>query len=190
MLKRLDQRIAALDATRRARGVVLVLHQMGSHGPAYYRRSPPAFKSFLPECESNVLQKCPREQLVNTYDNSIVYTDHLLASTVRWLQGVARQRPVDTGLLYVSDHGESLGENNLYLHGLPYAIAPKFQTHVPMLSWISPELQARLALRPDCLRQKAGAPLTHDNLFHSMLGLLDVNTTLHQPALDIFAGCR
>ena len=190
MLKGLDQRIAALDATRRARGVVVVLHQMGSHGPAYYRRSPPALKSFLPECESNVLQKCPREHLVNTYDNSIVYTDHLLAGTVRWLQGVARQRPVDTGLLYVSDHGESLGENNLYLHGLPYAIAPKFQTHVPMLSWISPELQARLALRPDCLRQKAGAPLTHDNLFHSMLGLLDVNTTLHQPALDIFAGCR
>ena len=190
MLKDLDQRIAALDAARRARGVVVVLHQMGSHGPAYFRRSPPAFKKFMPECSSNVLQNCAREHLVNTYDNSIVYTDHLLASTVRWLQASGRQKPVDTALLYVSDHGESLGENNLYLHGLPYALAPRFQTHVPMLTWLSPTMQTRLALRPGCLQQMAGAPLTHDNLFHSMLGLLDINTALRQPALDLFSACR
>jgi len=190
MLKDLDQRIARLDATRRARGVVVVLHQMGSHGPAYFRRSPPPFKKFMPECETNVLQNCPREQLVNSYDNSIVYTDHVLASTVRWLQGAGQQRPVDTALVYVSDHGESLGENNLYLHGLPYALAPKFQTHVPMLTWLSPAMQARLGVRPDCLQKNASAALSHDNLFHSMLGLLDVNTSLHKPALDVFAACR
>ncbi len=190
MLKNLDQRIAALDPARRARGVVVVMHQMGSHGPAYFRRSPAAFKKFLPECASNVLQDCAREQLVNTYDNSIVYTDHLLASTVRWLERAGQQRPIDTALVYVSDHGESLGENNLYLHGLPYALAPQFQTHVPMLTWLSPAMQTRLGLRTGCLRQNAAAPLTHDNLFHSMLGLLDVNTSLHRPQLDIFSGCR
>jgi lipid A ethanolaminephosphotransferase len=190
MLKDLDQRIAALDPVRRARGVVVVMHQMGSHGPAYYRRSPPAFKKFMPECASNVLQDCPREQLVNTYDNSILYTDHLLASTVRWLQRSAQQRPLDTAMVYVSDHGESLGENNLYLHGLPYALAPRFQIHVPMVTWLSPAMQTRLGLRDGCLQKTAATPLTHDNLFHSMLGLLDVNTTLHQARLDIFSACR
>ncbi len=190
MLKGLDQRIAALDPARRARGVVVVMHQMGSHGPAYYRRSPPAFKKFMPECASNVLQDCPREQLVNAYDNTILYTDHVLASTARWLDRAARDQPLDTALVYVSDHGESLGENNLYLHGLPYALAPQQQIHVPMLTWLSGPMQKRLGVRQDCLQKSATAPLTHDNLFHSMLGLLDVNTSVYLPRLDLFAGCR
>jgi lipid A ethanolaminephosphotransferase len=190
MLKDLDQRIATLDPARRARGVVVVMHQMGSHGPAYYRRSPPAFKKFMPECASNVLQDCPREQLVNAYDNTILYTDHLLASTVQWLERSGREKPVDTALVYVSDHGESLGENNLYLHGLPYALAPQFQIHVPMLTWLSSGMQTRTGVRPECLQKQAAAPLTHDNLFHSMLGLLDINTALYQPGLDVFSACR
>ena len=190
MLKGLDQRIAALDPARRARGVVVVMHQMGSHGPAYYRRSPAAFKRYMPECASNVLQDCPREQLVNAYDNTILYTDHVLASTARWLDRAARDQPLDTALVYVSDHGESLGENNLYLHGLPYALAPQQQIHVPMLTWLSGPMQKRLGVRQDCLQKSATAPLTHDNLFHSMLGLLDVNTSVYQPRLDLFSGCR
>jgi lipid A ethanolaminephosphotransferase len=190
MLKDLDQRIAALDPARRARGVVVVMHQMGSHGPAYYRRSPAAFKKFMPECASNVLQDCPREQLVNAYDNTILYTDHLLASTVSWLEREGKDKPVDTALVYVSDHGESLGENNLYLHGLPYALAPQFQVHVPMLTWLSTGMQKRTGVRQDCLQKNAAQPLTHDNLFHSMLGLLDVNTALYQPGLDLFSACR
>ncbi len=190
MLKGLDQRIAELDPVRRARGVVVVLHQMGSHGPAYYRRSPPAYKTFVPECASNVLQDCPREQLVNAYDNTLVYTDHVLASSVRWLEAKAQAQPLDTAMVYVSDHGESLGENNLYLHGLPYALAPDAQTHVPMLSWLSNPMRQRLALRPGCLRQNASAALSHDNLFHAMLGLLDVQTGLYERQLDWFAACR
>jgi len=190
MLKDLDRRIAALDPARRARGVVVVMHQMGSHGPAYYRRSPPAFKKFMPECASNVLQDCPREQLVNAYDNTILYTDHVLASAVRWLDRSAQAGALDTALLYVSDHGESLGENNLYLHGLPYALAPQFQVHVPMLTWLSGSMQKRLGVRQDCLQKNAGTPLTHDNLFHSVLGLLDINTSLYQPRLDLFSPCR
>ena len=190
MLHQLDQRIAALDPQRVARGVVLVLHQMGSHGPAYFRRSPPDFKKFMPECASNALPDCPREQLVNAYDNTLLYTDHVLARTVRWLQERGTQAKVDTALLYVSDHGESLGENNLYLHGLPYALAPHFQTHVPMLSWLSESMQKRLGLRTGCLQSNVAAPLTHDNLFHTMLGLADVQTGLYQPGMDVFASCR
>ena len=190
MLQGLDQRIAALDPARRARGVVLVLHQMGSHGPAYYRRTPPAFKTFMPECTSNVLQDCARQQLVNAYDNTIVYTDHVLADVAQWLQAKAHDSTYDTAMLYVSDHGESLGENNLYLHGLPYALAPDTQTHVPMLSWISDAMRDRLGLRTDCLQARSADPLTHDNLFHAMLGLLDVQTRLYRSELDWFAACR
>ena len=188
LLSGLDQRIAALDPQRRARGVVLVLHQQGSHGPAYYKREPASFKPFMPECTSNVLQDCDHEELVNAYDNTIVYTDHVLASLVRWLADKAAAQ--DTAMVYVSDHGESLGENNLYLHGLPYALAPDTQTHVPMISWISAPMARRLNLRTDCLRQHAASPLSHDNLFHAMLGLADVQTALYHKELDWFAACR
>ena len=190
LLSGLDQRIAALDPQRLARGVVLVLHQMGSHGPAYFKRSPTAFKSFMPECTSNVLQDCPREQLINAYDNTIVYTDHVLTSLVRWLADKAAHGGQDTAMVYVSDHGESLGENNLYLHGLPYALAPDTQTHVPMLSWLSPPIAQRLNLRIDCLRQHAAGALSHDNLFHAVLGLADVQTSLYRKDMDWFATCR
>jgi len=190
LLADLDQRVAALDPARRARGVVLVLHQMGSHGPAYHKRVPPAFKTFVPECRSSVLQECPRQDVVNAYDNTLVYSDHVLAGLAHWLEGQAAKGGHDTAMVYVSDHGESLGENNLYLHGLPYALAPDTQTHVPMLSWVSEPMARRLNLRRECLRENAAAPLSHGNLFHAMLGLLDVQTALYRKDLDWFAACR
>jgi len=190
MLKGLDERLAALDPVRRARGVVVVMHQMGSHGPAYFRRTPAAFKKFMPECATNVLQDCPGEQLVNAFDNTLVYTDHFLASAVKWLDQKSQASQADTALVYLSDHGESLGENNLYLHGLPYALAPDFQTHVPMVTWLSGGMQKRAGVRQDCLNQNADKPLTHDNLFHAMLGLLDVQTQLYKSGMDWFAACR
>ena len=190
MLQGLDERLSALDPARRARGVVVVMHQMGSHGPAYYRRSPVQYKKFLPECSSNVLQDCSHEQLRNAYDNTLVYTDHVLASTAQWLDRKAQDGKVDTAMIYVSDHGESLGENNLYLHGLPYALAPDFQTRVPMVTWISGAMQKRTGVRVDCLQLNAAAPLSHDNLFHAVLGLLDVQTALYHKDMDWFAGCR
>lgn len=188
MLKGLDERIAALPAQRRAHGIVLVMHQMGSHGPAYSKRSPPSFKRFMPECTSNVLQDCTSEQLVNAYDNTIAYTDHFLAETVRWLK--ARQDRVDPALLYVSDHGESLGENNLYLHGLPYAIAPDVQKRVPWISWMSPAMERRRGVDAGCLNARADSRISHDNLFHSALGLMDVQTSVYRRELDVYAGCN
>jgi len=187
MLHGLDERIAALPAERRAKGIVLVMHQMGSHGPAYYKRSPPAFKKFLPECTSNALQSCGRESLLNAYDNSIVYTDHVLASAIQWLK--AQQAHSAPALLYVSDHGESLGENNLYLHGMPYSVAPDAQKHVPWISWLSPEFEQRSKINSACLRQQLDAPISHDNYFHSVLGLMDVQTRVYKPALNIYAHC-
>lgn len=189
MLDGLDQRLAALDPQRRARGVVLVMHQMGSHGPAYAKRAPADQKPFQPECQSVTLSDCPHEQLVNAYDNSIAYTDHFLGQTLQWLKARADRGSEDTGLIYVSDHGESLGESGLYLHGVPYALAPEQQTHVPMVSWFSPGLQRRTGLSMDCLRGHAAAPISHDHFFHSVLGLMDVQTRAYQPALDALMPC-
>lgn len=188
MLDGLDARIAALPAAQRAKGVLLVMHQMGSHGPAYFKRVPPAFKRFMPECSTNNLQDCSREQLVNAYDNTIAYTDHFLALAIGWLQ--QRQASHDTALMYVSDHGESLGENNLYLHGLPYAIAPDVQKRVPWITWLSPGFARRQRLDTACLQGRADVEISHDHYFHSVLGLLDVQTGVYQPGLDAYAACR
>ncbi|WP_395700365.1 phosphoethanolamine transferase [Aquabacterium sp.] len=188
LLDGLDQRIAALPAERRARGIVLVWHQMGSHGPAYHLRSPAAFKRFQPECRSAALQDCQREEVVNAYDNSIAYTDHLLAGAIRWLEGQAAGH--DTALLYVSDHGESLGENNLYLHGLPYAIAPDAQKHVPWIGWFSPGFRQSTGLDAACLRQGQDLPLSHDQYFHSVLGLMGVQTSAYRADWDFYRRCR
>ena len=182
LLRGLDARIDALPAEARARGVLLVLHQMGSHGPAYFKRSPPDRKPFVPECTTNALQQCDRAALINGYDNSIVYTDHVLAQAITWLERA--QARYDTTLIYVSDHGESLGENNLYLHGLPYAVAPVEQKHVPMLLWPVAERNAA------CLRAQQDVPLTHDNLFHTSLGMLGIVASEYKPKLDALAPCR
>jgi len=187
LLEGLDARLAALPSDKRAHGVVLVLHQMGSHGPAYWQRSPQALKRFQPECASVNLQECSAEELVNAYDNSIVYTDQVLASTIDWLK--TRQADYDTAMVYVADHGESLGENNLYLHGLPYSIAPDVQKRVPWITWLSPAFERRSGIATDCLRGLRDAPVSHDNYFHAVLGLMQVRTGLYQRPLDPYAAC-
>ncbi|WP_122666483.1 phosphoethanolamine transferase [Pseudomonas viridiflava] len=166
---------------------VLVLHQMGSHGPEYFKRYPKAFEKFTPVCESNALDKCSRDSIVNGYDNTLLYTDHVLASLIDILR--RNQANVDTAMIYLSDHGESLGEYNLFLHGTPYMLAPDQQKHVPMMVWFSDTYQQSFALDTACLQQTRNAPLSQDNLFHSMLGLLKVHTHVYDPSLDMFAGC-
>ena len=188
MLHQLDERIQALPAERRAKGVVVVMHQMGSHGPAYYKRVPDAFKKFQPECKSNALQECTREQVVNSFDNTILYTDHFLGQAIQWLK--KSEATAASAMLYVSDHGESLGENNLYLHGLPYRVAPDVQKRVPWITWWSPQFEKQLGLSRTCLQNKVQMPLTHDNYFHSVLGLVNVSTEVYQAKLDVHADCR
>ncbi len=187
MLHNLNQRIAALPADKRAKGVVVVMHQMGSHGPAYYKRVPAAFKKFTPECTSNALKDCSRDQVVNSYDNTIAYTDHFVASTIKWLK--AQESTAQPAMIYVADHGESLGENNIYLHGLPYAIAPDVQKQVPWITWQSASFAARSKLDTTCLQARANQPVSHDYYFHSVLGLLGVQTSVYRKELDAYAAC-
>jgi len=185
MLRVLPERLGQLEPARRARGTVVVMHQMGSHGPAYYKRTPTEFKVFTPECRSNVLQECSGQEIVNAYDNSVRYTDHFLGQTVAWLK--TQNRP--TALVYVSDHGESLGEKGLYLHGMPYAMAPKEQTNVPMAVWFSSPMLNHLGWDKSCWLAQASQPVTHDNLFSSMLSLAHVQTRLYKPQLNVFSAC-
>jgi lipid A ethanolaminephosphotransferase len=185
MLQELPKQLSLLDPVKRAKGTVVVMHQMGSHGPAYYKRTPEAFKAFKPECQSSALQNCPVDQIANAYDNSVLYADHVVSKTVKWLQ--AQSRP--TALMYLSDHGESLGEKGLYLHGMPYRMAPREQTHVPMVAWLSKPMQQQRGWRMACLQAQADKPWSHDNLFHSMLDLAQVSTQLAKPELNIFGAC-
>lgn len=167
---------------------VLVLHTMGSHGPAYYQRYPEAFRRFTPTCDTNQIQQCTREQLRNTYDNTVLYTDHILAEIIKLLQN---ESGLASAMWYFSDHGESLGENGIYLHATPYAIAPEEQTHVPMLFWANHDFASISNLDMDCLRRHAHQQeFSHDNIFHSVLGLMDVRTNEYQTQLDLFASCR
>lgn len=183
LLQGLQSYIEHLD-----KDTVLVLHQMGSHGPEYYKRYPKAFEKFTPVCESNALDNCSRDSIVNGYDNTLLYTDHVLARLIDLLRN--NQSRVDTAMIYLSDHGESLGEYNLFLHGTPYMLAPDQQKHVPLVMWFSDSYQQSLSLNTGCLEKTRNAPLSQDNLFHSMLGLLKVQTHVYDPTLDMFAGCR
>ncbi|MFM9902840.1 MAG: phosphoethanolamine transferase [Polaromonas sp.] len=187
MLQGLDERIAALPAEQRTKGVVVVLHQMGSHGPAYTQRSPAAFKRFMPECTNNALQSCAASEVVNVYDNSIAYTDHVLGLAIRWLK--TQQTHSTPAMVYVADHGESLGENNLYLHGMPYGIAPDVQKRVPWITWLSPGFEQRSHVTTACLQQGLDTAISHDNYFHSVLGLMNVTTGVYRNTLDIYAPC-
>ncbi len=182
LLHGLDARLATAQGTQ-----LWVLHQLGNHGPSYHRRYPPAFARFQPACASDELRDCTREEIVNAYDNALLYTDHVLASLLAKLQAASDH--VDSALVYVSDHGESLGEGNLYLHGMPYAIAPDVQTRVPMLMWLSAGFAEQASLDTGCLKRRAAQPASHDHLFHTLLGLLDVQTALHEPAWDLTRGC-
>ncbi|WP_448886105.1 phosphoethanolamine transferase EptA [Citrobacter telavivensis] len=168
---------------------VIVLHTIGSHGPTYYNRYPPQFRKFTPTCDTNEIQTCSQEQLVNTYDNTVLYVDYIVDKTINLLK--AHQDKFTTSLVYLSDHGESLGENGVYLHGLPYAIAPDAQKHVPMLLWLSEDYQQRYQVDANCLQKQAhDRDYSQDNLFSTLLGLTGVQTTQYQAADDILQPCR
>ncbi|MEG3028713.1 MAG: phosphoethanolamine--lipid A transferase, partial [Aeromonas sp.] len=185
LLQGLDKQISDMKSGNK----VVAFHLMGSHGPTYYRRYPAADRFFLPDCPRSDIENCSNEELVNTYDNTIRYTDKVLSQLIAKLKTLESQYNV--GLVYLSDHGESLGAMGLYLHGTPYKFAPDDQTRVPLLTWFSPQLQSDRKLDQDCLRQEAAAKrFSHDNLFHSMLGIMDVQTQVYDGALDMFKPCR
>lgn len=168
---------------------IIVLHQMGSHGPAYYQRYPASFRRFTPTCDSNQIQDCDHQALVNTYDNSLLYTDDMVSRTIDKLKALSDR--FNVALIYLSDHGESLGEHGMYLHGAPYLFAPSQQTHIPLLMWMSPGYAAAYHIDESCLRQQAAKEkVSQDNLFHTVLGLFNIQTQEYQPQLDMIRSCQ
>ncbi|POZ18759.1 phosphoethanolamine transferase EptA [Lelliottia aquatilis] len=168
---------------------VLVIHLMGSHGPAYYQRYPQEYRQFTPTCDTNQIQDCDHQALMNTYDNTILYTDSVVSKTIDALK--ARQTTMNTALVYLSDHGESLGENGLYLHGTPYMLAPTQQTHIPFMFWLSPDYVNNFGVNEPCLRdQAAKTAVSQDNLFSTVLGMMNVKSAVYQPQMDIMNTCR
>jgi lipid A ethanolaminephosphotransferase len=183
MLEGLAERLSKIT-----QNTIIVMHTIGSHGPTYYKRYPDRFKRFAPTCDTAEIQNCSNEAIVNTYDNTILYTDYIVDSAIEALK---KYPFYESGLLYVSDHGESLGENNVYLHGVPYIIAPNYQTEVPMILWFSEAMKRYDHIDYECLRSegKSGS-YSHDNIFHSLLGLLEIKTERYDEKKDVFLSCR
>ncbi|MCI0506031.1 MAG: phosphoethanolamine--lipid A transferase [Gammaproteobacteria bacterium] len=160
--------------------IVVVLHQMGNHGPAYYQRYPASFEQFTPVCHTNLLEECSEEEITNTYDNAILYTDYFLSETIQLLK--KNSGGFETAMIYISDHGESLGENGVYLHGMPNFMAPAVQRNVGAIFWFGKSYED---IDRNALAQKTGGAYSHDNLFHTILGLLEIRTSVYNRNLDI-----
>jgi len=163
--------------------ILIVLHQMGNHGPAYYKRYPEAFERFKPVCRTNQLNQCTREEINNGYDNAILYTDYFLSKVIGLLK--ENSDGFETAMIYVSDHGESLGEKGLYLHGLPYFAAPETQTHIPAIFWFG---ENNDDIDHNALRKKRSFPYSHDNIFHTIIGIMELKTSVYDRKMDILQG--
>ena len=173
-----------VDNLQAGRPAVVFLHMMGSHGPAYWSRSPKSDKAFRPECRDADLGSCSKEEIAAAYDNSVRHTDRALAEILAELRRAA-QAGIATGLVYVSDHGESLGENGLFLHGAPYWMAPAEQIEVPGVLWLSDGYQKTFGIDYERLVQKAKGDVRHDHLYHTVLGLLKVRTSAYDRTWDL-----
>lgn len=185
LLSGVDDHIAKLNNT----DALIVLHMIGSHGPNYYHRYPKAFAVFKPSCDTNKINQCDKDVLINTYDNTLLYTDYFIASTVDLLKKY--QKAYNVVMLYMSDHGESLGENGVYLHSMPYSFAPKEQTHIPFFVWASPAFFKQKRIDFSCMKTRADTEaFSHDHLFHTLLGIFNITTKEYQKNLDIFDPCR
>jgi lipid A ethanolaminephosphotransferase len=134
----------------------------------------------ISSCDTQELEKCTQEEIVNTYDNTILYTDYLLDKTIKFLQ--SNEEKYETFMMYASDHGESLGENGIYLHGLPYSIAPEHQKHIPAICYFSKDMQDK----KEMLEALKSDEYSHDNIFHTVLGFFGVSTKEYNKDLDIF----
>ncbi len=180
MLKDLPKFLEETD-----KDTIVVLHQMGNHGPAYYKRYPKEFEKFKPVCKSNQLQECTKEEIINAYDNTLLYTDYFLSKTIELLKKESKK--FQTALLYVSDHGESLGEGGIYLHAMPYPLAPVYQKRVGAFVWFGSGFED---IDKNCLKKIASKEFSQDYYFSTVLSLMGISTEVYNKNLDIFSQCK
>ena len=153
--------------------ILIVLHTSTSHGPTYSKKYPPRFETFKPVCNSVELGNCSHTELINAYDNTIVYTDYILSKVIENLKQLTNYH---SAMIFVSDHGESLGEKNLYMHGLPLSIAPKEQYEIPFIVWTS---DGSKQLKPN-------KSVSQYHVFHSVLNFLSIQSPIYDEKLNIF----
>ena len=164
--------------------ILIVFHSFGSHGPSYYKRYPKEFAQFKPYCKKSSPQECNSEEIKNAYDNTILYTDYVLNQVIEHLKSKTDQ--YESFMFYASDHGESLGEKGVYLHGLPYWLAPKAQTHIPLIAWFSKDYVKNHQLDLNTLHANKDTNYSHDNISHSLLDLYDVSADVYQADKNMF----
>ncbi len=162
--------------------IFIVLHQMGAHGPAYYKRYPAEFEKFTPTCKTNQLEQCTRQELDNSYDNTILYTDYFLSEIIKLLKNNSH---FEASMIYASDHGESLGEHGVYLHGLPYMLAPDEQKHVPFIVWFGSGVDTK-EIDIEKIRRESTKKKSHDYIFHSVLKLFEIETSAYDEKYSLF----
>jgi len=184
LLQNLDTEIVS----KKDKDQLYVLHLIGSHGPTYWKRYPADHELFKPSCNRADIENCSDEEITNVYDNTIAYTDFVISQLINKLQKY--RDDYNVALMYMSDHGESLGENGLYLHGTPYAIAPKEQTSVPWMVWLDDRFAQNYGINRTCVADKAPEVLSHDNLFHTLLDFANVETSAKDGAMSILDSCR
>ena len=172
-----------VDDINNSKPIFIVLHTKGSHGPDYYKRYPKQYNKFTPVCKTNQLQDCSRQQVTNGYDNTILYTDHIIYQVIQFLKHNENKYAV--GMMYMADHGESLGENGIYLHGLPYYIAPDVQKHPAMVAWFGKDFDINIS----CAKKLADKPYSQDNFFDTILGVMGIKTKVYNPNKDIYHKC-
>ena len=181
LVKEVKHLLTSLDTSR---PTVVFLHMYGQHGPAYYKGSRKETKAFSPECEAADLASCSLESVRNAYDNAVRETDTVLADIIETLRR-ADASGVPTGMLWVSDHGESLGEKGLFLHGAPYFMAPDEQKEVPMVMWISDAFASTFSVDRTALVRASRGEASHENLYSTVLGLLRVESTTYRAEYDL-----
>ena len=169
LLKGLTEQVLASKKDK----ILVVLHTSTSHGPTYFKKYPAQFEKFSPVCKSVELANCTQEELINAYDNTIVYTDYILATLIDDLKHL---EGYNSSMIFISDHGESLGENNLYMHGIPASIAPKEQLDIPFIVWLS----------DDSRKLKDSQEYSQHNIFHSVLDFLAVDSPIYDSNMSIF----
>ncbi len=181
--------LVGLDAyikKHKGEDILIVLHQMGNHGPAYYKRYPKEFEKFTPVCKTNQLEECTQEEVSNAYDNAILYTDYFLSKVINFLKPYSKDH--ETAMIYMSDHGESLGENGLYLHGMPYLIAPEMQKHIASVMWFGGEMKKDIDIKK--LNAYKDKEFSQDNLFHTLLGIFEVGSKVYDKNKDILYNAK
>ena len=155
--------------------VLIVLHTSISHGPQYASKYPKEFEIYKPVAKNVEEGQKNVGMLINAYDNTILYTDFLLDGLINTLRAMTDWKSC---MIFISDHGESLGENEIFMHGLPMQLAPKEQYEIPFLVWTSEDFRAYRSDLPEVLEQHY--------IFHSVLNLLSIQSPAYDEDFDIF----